>query len=374
MSAQIMLLPSNPRANYLAHKKEIDDAIERVLNSGQYILGPEVKEFENEFARYVGVRLGVGVSSGTDALHLALRACGIKEGDEVITVSHTAVGTVAAIELCGATPVLIDINPSSYTIDPKLIKQAVTQRTKAIIPVHLYGHPAEMTSVLDAASQHKLLVIEDCAQSHGATYKGRKTGAWGDIAAFSFYPTKNLGAIGDGGIVVTNKPAFAERVRLLREYGWEQRYISNLSGLNSRLDELQAAILRIKLRHIDEENKRRQNLAKVYDETLSGTDLILPTCSPEASHVYHQYVVRSRRRDSLREFLLERNIGTLIHYPVPIHLQPAYQGRLKCVGKMMNTEKIVKEILSLPMYPELTSEQVTQVAGTIVSWYQNSVR
>jgi dTDP-4-amino-4,6-dideoxygalactose transaminase len=366
-----MLLPSNPRANYLAHKKEIDDAIARVLNSGQYILGQEVKEFENEFARYISVRLGVGVSSGTDALYLALRACGIKEGDEVITVSHTAVGTVAAIELCGATPVLIDINPSSYTIDPDQIEQAATQRTKAIIPVHLYGHPAEMTSILDAASRHKLFVIEDCAQSHGASYKGRKTGAWGDIAAFSFYPTKNLGAIGDGGIVVTDKPALADRVRMLREYGWKQRYISDLPGANSRLDELQAAILRIKLRHLDEENEKRQNLARVYSEELAASDLTLPACSPKASHVYHQYVVRSKRRDSLKEFLAKKNIATLVHYPVPIHMQPAYQGRLKCIGNMANTENIAKEILSLPMYPELTAEQVSEVASKILSWCQN---
>jgi len=372
MSDGTFMLPANPRANYLAHKKEIDAAVARVMESSQYILGQEVKEFEGEFARYIGVRFGIGVGSGTDALRVALMACGIQRGDEVITVSHTAVGTIAAIELCGATPILLDINPSSYTIDQNLIEQAITKQTKAIIPVHLYGHPADMTSILDVASRHGLLAIEDCAQSHGATYKDRKTGAWGNLAAFSFYPTKNVGAIGDGGIVVTDDPALAERARLLREYGWEQRYISRLSGLNSRLDELQAAILRVKLRHLDEENKRRQNLARVYDEMLSATDLIMPTCSLEASHVYHQYVVRSGRRDSLREFLAKRGIGTLIHYPVPIHLQPAYQGRLKCIGKMMNTEKIVKEILSLPMYPELTSEQVAQVAGTIVSWYQNS--
>jgi len=372
MSDGAFMLPANPRANYLAHKKEIDAAVARVMESSQYILGQEVKEFEGEFARYIGVRFGIGVGSGTDALRVALMACGIQRGDEVITVSHTAVGTIAAIELCGATPILLDINPSSYTIDQNLIEQAITKQTKAIIPVHLYGHPADMTSILDVASRHGLLAIEDCAQSHGATYKDRKTGAWGNLAAFSFYPTKNVGAIGDGGIVVTDDPVLAERARLLREYGWEQRYISRLSGLNSRLDELQAAILRVKLRHLDEENERRQNLARVYDEMLSATDLILPTCSLEASHVYHQYVVRSGRRDSLREFLAKRDIGTLIHYPVPIHLQPAYQGRLKCIGKMMNTEKIVKEILSLPMYPELTSEQVAQVAGTIVSWYQNS--
>lgn len=372
MDDRTLLLPCNPRANYLAHKKEIDAAIHRVLDSGQYILGNEVEAFESEFARYVGVRFGVGVGSGTEALHVALMACGIQEGDEVITVSHTAVGTVIPIELCGATPVLLDIDPNSYTLDPDLLEQAITKQTKAILPVHLYGHPAAMTSILNVASEHGLLVIEDCAQSHGATYKGRKAGAWGDISAFSFYPTKNLGAIGDGGIIVTDKPALAEKARLLREYGWEHRYISKIPGLNSRLDELQAAILRIKLRSLDEENHKRRNLAEVYAKILSATDLTLPSCSPEANHVYHQYVVRSRHRDSLRKFLLEKNIGTLIHYPVPIHLQPAYQGRLKRVGKMTNTESIVKKILSLPMYPELTLEQVSQVANTIALWHHNN--
>lgn len=368
MSIPIHILPSNPKANYLAHKDEIDAAIAGVLDSGRYILGQQVTAFENEFAAYIGVRFGIGVGSGTEAIHLALLACGIGAGDEVITVSHTAVATVAAIELCGATPVVVDIDPNTYTIDTNQIESAITQRTKAVIPVHLYGHPADIESTMGVAHRYELRVIEDCAQSHGAVYKGRKTGAWGDIAAFSFYPTKNLGAIGDGGAVATDDPELAEQVRLLREYGWRQRYISDFPGLNSRLDELQAAILRVKLCYLDEENRRRQALAKLYDEVLSATSLKLPTCVPEASHVYHQYVVRSEYRDSLREFLRERGVGTLIHYPVPIHRQAAYQGRLRCADSMVNTEKVAKEILSLPMYPQLTSEQVRQVAEAIVSW------
>lgn len=368
MSAPIQLLASNPKANYLAHQEEINAAIARVLDSGWYILGQEVTAFENEFAAYIGVRFAIGVGSGTEALHLALRACDIGAGDEIITVSHTAVATVAAIELCGAIPVLVDIDLNTYTIEPDQIESAITQRTKAIIPVHLYGYPADMESTMSVAHRYELWVIEDCAQSHGAVYKGYKTGGWGDIAAFSFYPTKNLGAIGDGGMVVTDNLELAERVRLLREYGWRQRYISNFPGLNSRLDELQAAILRVKLYYLDEENRRRQALAKIYDEMLSATSLTLTKCIPGASHVYHQYVVRSEHRDSLREFLQERGVGTLIHYPVPIHRQPAYQGRLRCADSMGNTEEVAREALSLPMYPELTSDQVHYVAEAIISW------
>ncbi len=371
MSTPPRLLPSSPKTNYLSHKNEIDAAIARVLDSGRYILGQEVTAFENEFAAYINVRFGIGVGSGTEALHLALRACGIKEGDEVITVSHTAVATVAAIELCGATPVLVDIDLNTYTINPNQIESAITKRTKAVIPVHLYGHPADMESIIRIAKRYNLRVIEDCAQCHGAIYKDRKTGSWGDIAAFSFYPTKNIGAIGDGGIIVTNDPELAERGKLLREYGWRQRYVSDFAGLNSRLDELQAAILRVKLRYLDEENRKRQSLAAIYDQMLSSTSLTLPTCPSNATHVYHQYVVRLDRRNSLREFLQEKGIGTLIHYPVPIHQQPAYQGRLRCIGSIANTEGIVKEILSLPMYPELALDEVQRVAAAIVLWEHN---
>ena len=396
MSLPANLLPSNPKANYLAHKDEIDAAITRVLESGWYILGQEVNAFENEFAAYVGVRFAIGVGSGTEAIHLALRACGIGEGDEVITVSHTAVATVAAIELCRASAVLVDINLNTYTIDPNQIESAITNRTKAVIPVHLYGHPADMESIMSIADRYGLRVIEDCAQSHGAIYysdqmseirgqnnKGShgqintvspikkyscKVGSIGDIGCFSFYPTKNLGALGDGGMVVTNDPLLAEKTKLLREYGWRQRYISDIAGLNSRLDEIQAAILRVKLRYLEEEKYKRQALAEIYNQQLSATSLVLPICVSGANHVYHQYAVRSIHRDSLRRFLRERGIGTLIHYPVPIHRQPAYQNSLQYTSSMGNTERVAREILSLPMYPELTSEQVRQVSAGIISW------
>lgn len=374
MDTPITLLPSNPKDNYLAHKEEIDAAITRVLESGRYILGREVTAFENEFGASIGVRFSVGVGSGTEALHLALRACGIKSGDEVVTVSHTAVATVAAIELCGATPVLVDINPDTYTIDADQIESVLTEHTRAIVPVHLYGHPARMEKIMSIAHRHNLWVIEDCAQAHGAVYQGRKAGAWGNIATFSFYPTKNLGALGDGGMVVTDSPELAEQVRLLREYGWKHRYVSEFPGLNSRLDEIQAAILRVKLRHLDAENRKRQALAGIYSDVLSATSLVLPECHPEAVHVYHQYVVRSERRDSLMKWLGTRGIGTLIHYPVPVHRQPAYERRLRCATTMVNTDKAAGEVLSLPIYPELTPERVGHVAEAIVSWDRSRQR
>jgi len=360
--------PSNPKANYLAHKEEINEAIARVLNSGHYILGDEVRSFEREFAAYIGVRFGIGVGSGTDALSLAMRACHIGMGDEVVTVSHTAVATVAAIELCGGRPVLVDIDSQTFTLDPNQVDKAITKSTKAIVPVHLYGHPAEMQMIVELARHHGLRVIEDCAQSHGASYKARKTGKWGDIAAFSFYPTKNLGALGDGGMVVTDNSELAEEVQMLREYGWRSRYVSEFAGVNSRLDELQAAILRVKLGYLDGENQKRQALASVYGEVLSTADVVLPKCAPDATHVYHQYVLRSKRRDALKSYLLEKGIGTLIHYPLLIHQQPAYRYRVRAVGSMANSNTIVKEILSLPIYPELSQDDVRKIAKTIVEW------
>ncbi len=362
---------ADPKANYLTHRTEIDAAVLRVLDSGRYILGREVEAFEQTFASYIDVHHAIGVGNGTEALHIALLALGIGKGDEVITTSHTATATVAAIELCGAVPVLVDIDLSTYTIDPRLIESAITKNTKAIIPVHLYGQPADMESIMDIARHHKLWVVEDCAQSHGAVYRERKVGAWGHAAAFSFYPTKNLGAIGDGGIVVTDKPQLAERVRSLREYGWHHRFVSDFPGLNSRLDELQAAILSVKLRYLEEENQKRRDLAKIYDQILSATNLILPKSIPETRHVYHQYVVRLANRDALKEFLADNGIGTAIHYPVPIHRQPAYQGRLRCVGSMTNTETAAGVILSLPIYPELTSERISQICRTIELWTHN---
>ena len=360
-----MIPQANPRAQYISHQVEIDRAIARVLEKGRYILGEEAAAFEREFADYIGVRYGVGVGSGTEALHLALRACGVGAGDEVITVAHTAVATVAAIELCGATPVLMEIDPRSFTLDPTKLEAAITPATRAIIPVHLYGQSADLEPILSIARKRRVRVIEDCAQSHGAMYDGRRTGAWGDMACFSFYPTKNLGAIGDGGFVATDDPQLAENARLLREYGWRERYISDVAGWNTRLDELQAAILRIKLRTLDADNARRRRLAAMYDEWFAPSPVVLPVEMPYGQHVYHLYVVRSERRDALQVFLKERGIGSLIHYPVPVHLQPAYRGRLGDVGSLPETERAAREVLSLPMFPELMETEVHQVANTL---------
>lgn len=351
------ILCASPHAQYLSHKTEIDVAVRRVLDAGRYILGEEVRAFEAEFAAFVGATDAIGVGSGTEALHVALAACGIGPGDEVITVAHTAVATVAAIELCGASPVFVDVLPETGTIDPRGIAAAVGPRTKAVIPVHLYGQPADMDPILLLAARHGLRVLEDCAQAHGATYKGRKVGSIGDAGCFSFYPTKNLGAIGDGGAVVTRDASLAKHVRELREYGWRDRYVSALPGWNSRLDEIQAAVLRIKLKTLERDNARRIALAARYRASLGGRTVELPQVAPDTQHVFHLYVVRSSERDRLQAALAERGIGALVHYPVPVHLQPAYKGRCRCAQAMSVTERLSREVLSLPMYPELSEPE-----------------
>jgi len=362
-----MIPLSNPYAQYLAHKEEIDEAIHQVLDKGWYILGEQVEAFENEFAEYTGVAYATGVGNATEALCLALKACDIGQGDQVITVSHTAVATVAAIELTGATPILVDIEPEFYTIDPSQVQKAITSSTKAIIPVHLYGQPVDLVSILDIANQYNLRVIEDCAQATGALYQNCHVGSYGDLACFSFYPTKNLGAIGDGGIVVCNDSELANKVKSLREYGWDGNRVSQFPGTNSRLDELQAAILRIKLKHLDQDNQKRKNLATLYNQGLSG--LALPQVRPECTHVYHLYVVRCPHRDELQTFLKERGCVTGIHYSIPIHQNPAYQKRLFYTS-LEETERIVKEILSLPMYPELTENDIQEVVQLLGVFYQ----
>ena len=363
---------SNPLANYLAHRDEIDEAIRRTLESGWYILGHEVASFEAEFAAYLGAHQAVGVSSGTAALYLALRACDIGPGAQVLTVSHTAVASVAAIELTGATPLLVDIEPAFFTMKAAALEETIEMyqgSIKAIVPVHIYGHPAPMTDIVRIAARHGIRVIEDCAQAHGAEWEGRKVGTFGDIAAFSFYPTKNLGALGDGGAVVTNDQGLAGRVRALREYGWEERYVSKTAGVNSRLDELQAAILRVKLRHLDEDNQRRAKAAACYSRALTAHEgLTIPESSKLATHVYHQYVVRAKDRESLRTFLSEDGIGTAIHYPVPVHRQPAYAGRSPMPTALRETELAAREILSLPMFPEISESQLTKVINRIRAW------
>ncbi len=356
------------KAQYESLRAEVDEAIARVLKRGNFILGEEVDAFEREFADYCGASFAVGVGSGTDALALALRACEIGEGDEVITVSHTSVATAAAIEMTGAKPVLVEIDPHSYTLDPNRIMSALTPRTRALIPVHLYGLPAEMTPILEIAGQKNLIVLEDCAQAHGARYDGRRVGSLGTLAAFSFYPTKNLGAFGDGGAVLTNDAELAGRLRLLRQYGWEERYISRIKGFNSRLDDLQAAILRVKLRSLDAWNQRRRALAELYRQLLKDMELSLPAVPEKAEHVFHQYAIRHSKRDQLKAFLKRRGIQTLIHYPVPIHLQPAYQNLGYRAGDLPVTERTAREILSLPMYPELSEASVQRIAEAVLEF------
>jgi dTDP-4-amino-4,6-dideoxygalactose transaminase len=358
------------RSTYLALKAELDAAVAEVLDSGWYILGRQAEAFEEEFAAFCGAKGCVGVNSGTDALLLALRACGIGPGDEVITVSHTAVATVAAIRLSGATPVLVDIDPLTYTMDPAAAEAAVTAATRAMIPVHLYGQAADLRSIREITQRHGLALIEDCAQAHGATLDGRPLGSFGDLSAFSFYPTKNLGALGDGGAVVGQDAALVERVRLLREYGWTPaaRYVSQVEGLNSRLDELQAAVLRVKLRHLPAQNARRVELAALYGELLPP-EILRPQVRAGGTHVFHLYVVRApggaARRDVLRQRLAERGVGTGIHYPVPVHLQPAYGHGEVRAGDLRLTEAAAGEIMSLPMYPTLSPQAVARVAEAL---------
>jgi dTDP-4-amino-4,6-dideoxygalactose transaminase len=357
---------------YLARKKEIDEAVMRVLNRGRYILGEEVRAFEAEFAAFLGVAYGIGVGNGTDGLHLALAACDIGPGDEVITVSHTAVATVAAIEQAGAIPVLVDIDPAFYTIDPRQVATAVTPKTKGIVPVHLYGQPADLDPILEIAARYGLYVIEDCAQAPGAKYKGKRVGSYGDLACFSFYPTKNLGALGDGGMVVTDQPELARQVGLLREYGWAERSISHITGVNSRLDELQAAILRVKLPYLDADNAARVRITAIYQAGLNDSDMILPSCRQETHHVYHQYVVRTARRDALKRHLADNGIAAMIHYPAPVHLQPAYRERLAGSRSLLETERAAREVLSLPIYPELNEDDQQAVIAVLKTFAQIS--
>jgi dTDP-4-amino-4,6-dideoxygalactose transaminase len=368
---------TDPRASYLAQRTAIDAAIGRVLEGGSYILGREVAVFEAAFASFVGVGDAIGCASGTDAIELALRACGIGSGDLVFTVSHTAVATVAAIERAGAMPVLIDVEPGTYTMAPyelaRALKSQLPGRPGAVVPVHLYGQPADLAPICDAARGHDLRVIEDCAQSHGALYRGRLTGSLGDIGCFSFYPTKNLGALGDAGMVVTSKPDLASAMREVREYGWRERYVSTSAGINSRLDPLQAAILAVKLGNLSAGNARRQTIAARYDAGLSDLPLAVPARRPDASHVFHQYVIRLAERDAMRRHLAGRGIGTGIHYPVPVHLQPAYRNRFAAGPSGLGvSERAAGQILSLPIYPELSDEMVDRVISAIRSFFSQS--
>jgi dTDP-4-amino-4,6-dideoxygalactose transaminase len=360
---------SDPGAAYRAQRSEIDAAIARVLARGWYILGEEVAGFEHDFARYIGPKHAIGVANGTDALVLALKALDLGHEDYVVTVAHTAVATVAAIELAGMRPLLVDIEPQSYTMDAAALARVLKAppgRIGAIIPVHLYGQGADLAAILPLARAHGIPVIEDCAQSHGAHFGQRRLGSFGDLGCFSLYPTKNLGALGDGGIVVTADDGLAERLRALREYGWRARYVSDIPGMNSRLDEVQAAVLRVKLPALDAGNARRAMIADAYDRGLTGSGLGLPRRRPDASHVFHQYVVRSPARDRLRDALRARGIGTNIHYPVPVHLQPAYLGRITLdPAGLPESEAAAREVLSLPLYPQLDDAAVARVVAAM---------
>ena len=352
------------KKEYNEISSEITAAVDKVLRGGFFVLGEEVANFEDEFSRYTETKYGIGVNSGSDALYLGLKALGIGEGDEVITASHTFISTVDSILRNQATPVFVDINVDTYCLDVSKIEEKITQKTKAILPVHLYGHPADMDPIMEIAKRYALFVIEDACQAHGAKYHGKKVGSIGDLGCFSFYPTKNLGAYGDGGMIVTTNEELAERLRKLRNYGQPQKYFHDFVGVNSRLDEIQAAVLRIKLRHLDEWNHRRRKLAELYNELLCDSGIFLPVEKEYAEHVYHLYVIRTEERDRLLQQLSKSKIQTQIHYPIAVHQQKAYRD----FGDNINlpvTEKTCCEIISLPMHPRLSRDEVVGIVQVL---------
>ncbi len=357
---------ANPRAQYLALKEEIDDAISSVLNSETYILGPQVELFEKEFATYLGVKYSVGVNSGTDALILSLRALNIGEGDEVIMTSFTAVATAAAVVSVGATPVYVDIDLSTYTLNPELLAFSLSPKTKAVILVHLYGHPGQVKEISNWCKAHSLFLIEDCAQAHGAEFQNSKVGSFGDLACFSFYPTKNLGAIGDGGGIATNSEDLYLQLKMLRQYGWEGNRNSKIASQVTRLDELQASILRVKLKHLDSNNLKRIALAETYSKLLNPNNIVLPVISPGIKHVFHLYVVRVSNRQKYQNELAYSNIFPGIHYEWPVHLNEAYSSKIgRAAGGLDNTEYVAGTVLSLPMYPELTNDEIGYISEVV---------
>lgn len=364
---------ASPRAQYFAHKDEIQAAISRVLASGLYVLGEEVESFESAFADYCGAGHAVGVGSGTDALILALKALDIGPGDEVVTVSHTAVATAAAIIATGAAPVLIDVDPNYYTLNPAGLEKAIGPRTKAVIAVHLYGQSADMDAISAIAGRHGLKVIEDCAQAAGACYRDQRVGSIGDISCFSFYPTKNLGAIGDGGMITTRNANLASRVRRLRQYGWNETRETENVGVNSRLDSLQAAILNVKLAHLDADNARRRAIAQRFNDGLAGLPLALPKERQQTSHAYHLYVIACDDRDGLKTHLEKQQIGSAVHYPTPVHGQKGYSELSRIPdGELLVTDRLVRRILTLPLYPELSEVDCDSIVAAVRSYYGSS--
>ena len=353
------------KAQYLSIKQEVDAAIQGILDSCQFTLGSEVAAFEREFAAYCECTHGVGVNTGTSALHLALLAAGIGPGDEVITVPFTFVATVSAIDYTGATPVFVDIDPRSFTMDATAIDAAITSRTKAILPVHLYGQPADMDPILDIAKHHGLVVIEDACQAHGAQYRGRRAGSMGDMGCFSFYPGKNLGAYGEAGMVVTNNAQYARTIGMLRDWGAEKKYHHVLKGYNFRMEGIQGAVLRVKLRRLEAWTEARRTAAAHYDRLLAGSGVPTPKAMPDARHVYHIYAIRTGHRQAWQEALLAQGIQTGIHYPTPVHLLPAFADLGYGAGQFPHSEQAAKEVLSLPMFPELEQAQCEEVARAI---------
>jgi len=353
------------RAQYREIREEVEEAVARVLADAAYVLGSEVERFESEFADYCGAAHGVAVNSGTSALHLALLAAGVGPGDEVITSPFTFIATAAAVRYAGATPVFVDVDPLCYALDPARIEAAITPRTRALIPVHLYGHPADMDPILEIARRRALVVIEDAAQAHGSEYKGRRAGGLADFGCFSFYPTKNLGACGEGGIVVTSDPERARLVRLLRDWGQTSKYRHDLLGFNYRMDGIQGAILRIKLRRLERWTEARRAHAARYQKELAGSGVSTPVEMPWARHVYHAYTVRSGSRDSLRDALAEGGIQSGVHYPVPLHLQPVFADLGYGPGAFPHAEAAAREVLCLPIFPELPADAPERVAACI---------
>jgi dTDP-4-amino-4,6-dideoxygalactose transaminase len=351
------------KTQYQSLKDEVMAAVGHVLETGQFVLGEEVSKFEQEFASYVDAKHAIALNTGTSGLHLALLAAGVGPGDEVITVPFTFVATAAAIRYTGAIPVFVDINLDSYTMDPEQVEKAITPRTKAICPVHLYGQSADLDPILDIAKRHGLKVIEDACQAHGTEYKGRRVGAIGDVGAFSFYPGKNLGAYGEGGMAVTNDDAAAKAIRMLRDWGAEKKYYHSLKGFNYRMDGVQGAILRIKLRYLTQWTDARRAHAAAYQAQLADSGLILPQEMPYSRHVYHVYAVRTTDRARLQQAMLNDGVQTGIHYPIPVHLQEAHADLGYSLGDFPNSEQAANEVLSLPMFPEMNAQQIEQVAA-----------
>ena len=355
----------DPAAQYRLLKSDIDAAIETVLRDGKYVLGPTVEAFERDFAAYCGATDAVACNSGTSALHIALLAAGVRPGDEVITVPFTFVATVATIEYVGAKPVFVDIEPDYYTIDSSALERAITPRTRAVVPVHLFGQPADMGAVLDVARRHRLAVVEDACQAHGAEYGGQRVGSLGDIGCFSFYPTKNLGAFGEGGAAITSNTAYAETMRLLRSWGERRRYEHSIKGFNYRMDALQGAVLGVKLKHLERWIEARRSHARLYGELLSDTDIHIPRERPGVRHVYYAYSVRLSQRDAWRAHLTDHEIQTAVHYPIPVHLQRAYRDLGYGAGDFPNAEHVAQEILSIPIFPEMATDQIETVADVL---------